>query len=330
MVLFSSVLGLEQHDLPYSAANFIRMIRAINSTSDGTLMKGEQLKLKVAFLFSPHRMFSKYIMELSLLHRELEEWLNHWGVGIITDCSTRTVMALATQLYGDDDRVPAIKVVDDYEHHGDSIMANMPMINVPKVQAPARDGHADNVRGRNENKTHRPGTSWLPPVPALPSQSARQYVGSATYGRRDDSPSSGTAVLQYDGSGARRRALEDGNPSGVRRRTNLDDASGRGARDSRYFHDAARRRGDAYGGSSDGRKRRAGSHLEADGAYKWVDRDQGYKRRLGTGPPMTNPCHRCPSTARHTTLTSDSRVCRLRFLARPIDFGMTTFFSTIS
>ena len=78
MVLFSSVLGLEQHDLPYSAANFIRIIRAINSTSDGTLMKGEQLKLKVAFLFSPHRMFSKYIMELSLLHRELEEWLNHW------------------------------------------------------------------------------------------------------------------------------------------------------------------------------------------------------------------------------------------------------------
>jgi len=285
VVLFSFVPGLEPHDLPSSAANFIRMI---HTTSDGTLVKGEQLKQKVADLFPPHRMFSKDMMELSLLHKELVEWLNHWEAGIITDRSPRTVMALAAQLYQDDDRVLAIKVVDDYEHQGDSFSANMPVINAPKLLAPARDGHADNVRDRHENESHRAGTSWLPPVPALPSQDARRYVGSATNGRHDDSPSSGTEVLPSDGSGARRRALHDGNPSGVGRRTHLDDASGRGDGDSRSFRDAARRGGDAYGGASDGRVRGADSHLGADGAYNGVSGEQRYGRRLGMGRSSAN------------------------------------------
>jgi len=69
VVLCSFVPGLDPQDLSSSAANFIRMIRAINASTDGTLVKGEQLKQKVADLFPPARMFNHDMMEMSLLHQ---------------------------------------------------------------------------------------------------------------------------------------------------------------------------------------------------------------------------------------------------------------------
>jgi len=116
VLLCSFVPGLDPQDLSSSPAKFIRLIRAINASTDGTLVKGEQLKQKVADLFLPACMFNHDMMEMSLLHQELVELLNYWDVGVITDRSTRTVMALAAQLYQDADRVQTIKMVDEYKH----------------------------------------------------------------------------------------------------------------------------------------------------------------------------------------------------------------------
>jgi len=105
VVLCSRVPGLDPQDLTSSPANFIRIIRAINASTDGKLVKGEQLKQKAADLFPPARTFNHAMMEMSQLHQELVEWLNHGDVGGVTDRSTRTVKALAAQLYQDADRV---------------------------------------------------------------------------------------------------------------------------------------------------------------------------------------------------------------------------------
>jgi len=53
------------------------MIRAINATADLPPVGREHLKRKIADLFPPQRMFNKDIMELSLLHQELVDLLNH-------------------------------------------------------------------------------------------------------------------------------------------------------------------------------------------------------------------------------------------------------------
>jgi len=76
-VLFPSLPAPETHDLHSSPVNFIRMIRAINATADLPPVGREHLKRKIADLFPPQRMFNKDIMELSLLHQELVDLLNH-------------------------------------------------------------------------------------------------------------------------------------------------------------------------------------------------------------------------------------------------------------
>jgi len=199
------------------------MIRAINASTDGTLVKGEQLEQKVADLFPPARMFNHDMMEMSLLHQELIEWLNHWEVGVITDRSTRTVMALAAQLYQYADRVQAIKMVDDYKRQDGSSPVVKQAVTPPMLRAPTRDGRVDGLPDRQEDEPSSAGASWLPHVPLLPSQDARNDPGSAPGGRREDVPFGGTAVLGGDDGGSRHRALH----GDVRPRSRTDEVSGR-------------------------------------------------------------------------------------------------------
>jgi len=120
-VVSSSFLSaLETHDLRSSPASFLCMMFIINSTADSPPVEGEQLQQKRDALIPHQRVFNKDMMELSLLHQELVYWLNHWEFGIITDKSARMVMAMAAQLYREDDPVLAMTPVEKYKHEGDS------------------------------------------------------------------------------------------------------------------------------------------------------------------------------------------------------------------
>ena len=287
VVLFSFVPGLDPQDLSSSPANFIRMIRAINASTDGTLFKGEQLKQKVADLFPPARMFNHDMMEVSLLHQELVDWLNHWEVGIITDRSTRTMMTLAAQLYQDDDRVLAIKMVDEYTHQGGSSPVVKQAHTTPTCLAQMRDVSADGSLDRREDGPSSADAPWLPRFPLLPSQDARNYPGSAPRGRRDDVPIGGTAFREGNDGGSRHRAIH----SGVGNRSRTDEASGRDVAGSRTVHDAGGRGGGDCEGASDAFLRASGSHRGASGETVGLARDDDYGRGHGAGRSYANDGH---------------------------------------
>jgi len=71
--------------------------------------------------------------------------------------SARTLMELAAQLCQDEDRVLAIKLVDEYKHEGNSVVDLF--VNSPKLSTPMRDGHADGVSDRRLDWLHGAGSS---------------------------------------------------------------------------------------------------------------------------------------------------------------------------
>jgi len=321
VVLCSFVPGLDRQDLSSFPASFIRMNRAINASTDGTLVKREQLKQKVVDLFPPARMFNRDMMEMSLLHQELVKGLNHWEVGVITDRSTRTVMALAAQLYQDADRIQAIKMVDDYKHQDGSSPVFKQAVTPPMLRSPTCDGRADGLTDRQEDEPSSAGVSWLPRVPLLPSQDARNYPGSARGGRREDVPFGGTALLEGDDGGSCHRALH----GDVRPRARTEEACGRGVGGNRTFHDAGGRVGDAYEGGSNVYVRAFSSHRGASGAVGGLARDDAFERAHGAGRSYANDKHLSapPVDRRPIALANASKICRPSSQARAIKFGTT-------
>jgi len=102
--------ALDANTLPIVPAGLAHCIRLINASDDSAPLTGAEVKRRVANLFPPGKLFSRDMMVFPVLHAELLEWLNYWRAEINKDDAPNAAMALASQLYEDDEHDLAIKL----------------------------------------------------------------------------------------------------------------------------------------------------------------------------------------------------------------------------
>jgi len=109
---------LDANTLSIVPAGLVHCIRLINASDDSAPITGAEVKRRVAHLFPPGKLFSRDMMVLPVLHAELLEWLNYWRAEINMDDAPNAAMALASQLYEDDEHDLAIKLLmEDYRDY---------------------------------------------------------------------------------------------------------------------------------------------------------------------------------------------------------------------
>jgi len=102
--------ALDANTLPSVPAELVHCIRLINASDDSAPITGEEVKSRVANLYPHGKLLSRDVMVLPVLHVELLEWLNYWRSKINMDDAPNAAMALASQLYEDDEHDLAIKL----------------------------------------------------------------------------------------------------------------------------------------------------------------------------------------------------------------------------
>ena len=170
--------ALDANTLPTVPAGFVHCIRLINDSDDSAPLAGAEVKLRVANLLPPGKLFSRDMMVLPVLHAELLEWLSYWRAEINMDDAPSAAMALASQLYEDDEHDLAIKLLmEDARGHTRKPTAPSPMGLVAGA-APGRHG-----RGFNPSSWYLGGTlggdgTRRPDFMGMPSQDARLHQRS--------------------------------------------------------------------------------------------------------------------------------------------------------
>mgnify|MGYP000276724016 CR=1 FL=1 len=167
--------ALDANTLPIVPAGFVHCIRLINASDDSAPLTGAEVKRRVANLFPPGKLFSRAMMVLPVLHAELLEWLNYWRAEINLDDAPSAAMALASQLYEDDERDLAIKLLmEDDRDHTRKPTAPSPM-GLVAGDAPGPHGRGFNPSARYLGGTLVGDGTRRPDFMGMPSQDARLY-----------------------------------------------------------------------------------------------------------------------------------------------------------
>jgi len=174
--------ALDANTLPIVPAGFVHCIRLINASDDSAPLAGAEVKRRVANLFPPGKLFSRDMMVLPVLHAELLEWLNYWRSKINMDDAPNAAMALASQLYEDDDHDLAMKLLmEDYRDHTRKPTAPSPM-GLVAGDAPGPQGRGSNPSARYPGGTLVGDGTRRPDFMGIPSQDARPYRSSPERG----------------------------------------------------------------------------------------------------------------------------------------------------
>jgi len=164
---------LDANTLPIVPAGFVHCIRLINASDDSAPLTGAEVKRRVANMLPPGKLFSRDMMVLPVLHTELLEWINYWRAEINMEDAPIAAMALASQLYEDDEHDLDVKLLmEDYRDH-----TRKPTAPSPKGLG-AGDAPGPQVRGFNPSARYLGVTlvgdgTRRPDYMGIPSQDAR-------------------------------------------------------------------------------------------------------------------------------------------------------------
>jgi len=173
---------LDASTLPIVPAGFVHCTRLINASDDSAPITGAEVKRRVANLFPPGKLFSRDMMVLPVLHAELLEWLNNWRSDINLDHAQSAAMALALQLYDDDEHDSAIKLLmEDYRDHTRKPTAPSPT-GIVAGDAPGHQGYGVNPSPRYLGGTLLGDGTRHPDFTGMPSQGVRLYRRSTERG----------------------------------------------------------------------------------------------------------------------------------------------------